>query len=55
MINPYNRMLCNKRSRVGIEHTFVLGEKVRIDQFELTVEEATLLGGAKAIAVRTIY
>lgn len=36
-------------------HTPALGETVRIDQFELSVEEATLLGGAKAIAVRTIY
>jgi Mg2+/Co2+ transporter CorC len=36
-------------------HVPVLGESVRIDQFELTVEEASLLGGAKAIAIRTIY
>jgi hypothetical protein len=32
-----------------------LGEPVRIDQFVFSKEEATLLGGAKAIAVRTIY
>jgi CBS domain containing-hemolysin-like protein len=36
-------------------HSPALGETVRIDQFELTVEEATLLGGAKSIGVRTIY
>jgi CBS domain containing-hemolysin-like protein len=36
-------------------HTPTLGETVRIDQFELTVEEASLLGGAKSIAIRTIY
>jgi putative hemolysin len=36
-------------------HTPALGETVRIDQFELTVEEASLLGGAKSIAIRTIY
>jgi putative hemolysin len=30
------------------------GESVRIDQFELTVEEASLLG-AKAIHVRTVF
>ena len=36
-------------------HTPALGEVVRIDQFELTVEEASLLGGAKSIAIRTIY
>ncbi len=29
-------------------------ESVRIDQFELTVEEASLLG-AKMILVRTVY
>ncbi len=31
------------------------GESVRIDQFELTVEETTLLGNVKTIAIRTIY
>ena len=36
-------------------HTPALGETVRIDQFELTVEEASILGGAKMIGVRTIY
>lgn len=36
-------------------HPAAVGETVRIDQFELTVEEATLLGGAKSIAIRTIY
>jgi putative hemolysin len=36
-------------------HAPTIGESVRIDQFELTVEEASLLGGAKSIAVRTIY
>jgi putative hemolysin len=36
-------------------HTPALGEVVRIEQFELTIEEASLLGGAKAIAIRTIY
>jgi CBS domain containing-hemolysin-like protein len=36
-------------------HAPSIGESVRIDQFELTVEEASLLGGAKSIAVRTIY
>jgi hypothetical protein len=38
-----------------LSHSPALGETVRIDQFELTVEEAILLGGAKSIAVRTIY
>lgn len=36
-------------------HTPALGEVVRIEQFELRVEEASLLGGAKAIAIRTVY
>ncbi len=36
-------------------HMPTLGETVRIDQFELTVEEASLLGGAKSIAIHTIY
>ncbi|HEX2579451.1 MAG TPA: hemolysin family protein [Rhabdochlamydiaceae bacterium] len=36
-------------------HTPALGEVVRIEQFELRVEEASLLGGAKAIAIRTIH
>ncbi len=35
-------------------HLPAAGESVRIDQFELTVEESTLLG-PKTIAVRTIY
>jgi CBS domain containing-hemolysin-like protein len=35
-------------------HAPAVGESVRIDQFELTVEEASLLG-AKSIAIRTIY
>ncbi len=35
-------------------HVPTAGESIRIDQFELTVEEATLLG-TKAIAIRTIY
>lgn len=35
-------------------HLPTVGESVRIDQFELTVEESTLLG-PKTIAVRTIY
>jgi putative hemolysin len=35
-------------------HVPTVGESVRIDQFELTVEESTLLG-PKSIAVRTIY
>lgn len=38
-----------------IGHPPVVGESVRIDQFELSVEEASLLGGAKTIAIRTIY
>ncbi len=36
-------------------HPAAIGEIVRIDQFELTVEEASLLGGAKSISIRTIY
>ncbi len=36
-------------------HAPSIGESVRIDQFELTVEEASLLGGAKLIAIRTVY
>lgn len=36
-------------------HTPAVGEVVRIEQFELTVEEASLLGGAKSIAIRTIH
>jgi magnesium and cobalt exporter, CNNM family len=36
-------------------HPAAIGETVRVDQFELTVEEATLLGGAKSIAIRTIF
>jgi magnesium and cobalt exporter, CNNM family len=36
-------------------HAPTLGETARIDQFELTVDEASLLGGAKSIAIRTIY
>lgn len=35
-------------------HVPSIGESIRIDQFELTVEEAKLLG-PKTIAVRTIY
>lgn len=35
-------------------HLPTLGESVRIDQFELTVEESTLLG-PKTIAIRTLY
>jgi CBS domain containing-hemolysin-like protein len=35
-------------------HVPAIGESVRVDQFELTVEEATLLG-TKTIAVHTIY
>ena len=35
-------------------HTPSKGESVRIDQFELTVEEASLLG-AKMVAVRTVF
>jgi CBS domain containing-hemolysin-like protein len=35
-------------------HAPAVGETVRIDQFELTIEEASLLG-AMSIAVRTIY
>ena len=35
-------------------HVPTVGESVRIDQFELTVEEATLLG-PKLIAIRTVY
>lgn len=35
-------------------HVPAIGESVRIDQFELTVEEASLLG-PKTIAIRTIY
>ncbi|MBS0620403.1 MAG: HlyC/CorC family transporter [Verrucomicrobia bacterium] len=38
----------------ALGHTPVKGESVRIDQFELTVEEASLLG-AKMILVRTDY
>jgi putative hemolysin len=36
-------------------HPAAVGETIRVDQFELTVEEASLLGGAKSIAIRTIY
>jgi len=35
-------------------HPPVVGESVRIDQFELTVEEASLMG-AKTIAIRTVF
>jgi len=35
-------------------HPPVKGESVRLDQFELTVEEASLLG-ARSITIRTIY
>lgn len=35
-------------------HLPAVGESVRIDQFELTVEESTLLG-PKSIAIRTVY
>ncbi len=35
-------------------HAPVVGESVRIDQFELTVEEASLLG-AKMVAIRTVF
>lgn len=35
-------------------HVPVVGESIRIDQFELTVEESTLLS-PKTIAIRTIY
>jgi CBS domain containing-hemolysin-like protein len=35
-------------------HPPVAGESVRIDQFELTVEEVSLLG-AKTIAIRTVF
>lgn len=35
-------------------HVPTIGETLRIDQFELTVEETTLLG-PKTIAIRTIY
>lgn len=39
---------------LALGHVPSKGESVRIDQFELTVEEASLLG-AKAIQVRTIF
>ena len=35
-------------------HAPVVGDSVRVDQFELTVEEAPLLG-PKLITVRTVY
>jgi putative hemolysin len=35
-------------------HAPAVGESIRIDQFELTVEEAKLLG-SKTIAIRTVY
>ena len=35
-------------------HVPAVRESVRVDQFELTVEEATLLG-PKSIAIRTVY
>lgn len=35
-------------------HIPTVGESIRVDQFELTVEEASLLG-PKSIAIRTIY
>ncbi|MGD0665093.1 MAG: hemolysin family protein [Rhabdochlamydiaceae bacterium] len=37
-----------------LDHVPAVGESLRIDQFELTVEEASLLG-PKSIAIRTIY
>jgi CBS domain containing-hemolysin-like protein len=39
---------------LALGHTPSKGESVRIDQFELTVEEASLLG-AKMILVRTVF
>ncbi len=39
---------------IALGHTPVKGESVRIDQFELTVEEASLLE-AKEIQVRTVF
>ncbi len=40
--------------KLKLGHPPVQGESIRIDQFELTVEEASLLG-AKMISIRTIY
>ena len=39
---------------LALGHVPRVGESVRIDQFELTVEEATLLG-PKVVAVRTLF
>ena len=36
-------------------HAPAVGETVRIDHLELKVEEAFLLGGAKSIAIKTLY
>ncbi len=36
-------------------HSPSVGEMVRIDHFEFKVEEASLLGGAKLIAIRTLH
>ncbi len=40
--------------KMKLGHPPLEGESIRIDQFELTVEEASLLG-AKMISIRTIY
>jgi Mg2+/Co2+ transporter CorC len=39
---------------LALGHAPSRGESIRIDQFELSVEEASLLG-AKMILVRTIF
>ena len=53
-LDPHGRETLEELMTHLLGHVPTVGESIRIDQFELTVEEASLLG-PKSIAIRTIY
>lgn len=53
-LEPHGQETLEELMAHFLGHVPAVGESVRVDQFELTVEEATLLG-PKSIAIRTVY
>lgn len=53
-LDPHGMETFEELMAQHLGHVPTVGESLRIDQFELTVEESTLLG-PKTIAIRTIY
>ncbi len=53
-LDPHGTETFEELMAQHLGHVPTVGESLRIDQFELTVEESTLLG-PKTIAIRTIY